>query len=165
VAVNATDDQPQTLRFVIPVPPRPKHGAKRTLRGGRVRSYPNPEDQRQELAIRQWVASSLPMGWAPVLGPVQLTYTAFLSPPKSLPKYAVGHVLPITAPDCKNLEWLLEDALNGLVWQDDSQIVDVRGGKRYAWHPQVPGWEVEVTCWPVLQRPQPVVRRSRVNRH
>lgn len=37
-----------------------------------------------------------------------------------------------TRPDCSNLAKGVEDALNGVVWKDDSQIIDLRVVKQYA---------------------------------
>lgn len=46
-----------------------------------------------------------------------------------------GRLRPTGKPDNSNRLKLLEDALNGIVWKDDSQLVDVRVVKRYGPEP------------------------------
>lgn len=50
-------------------------------------------------------------------------------------------VLPIIKPDNSNYLKSLEDALNGIVWKDDSLITDIKSKKRYAENPRI---EMEV---------------------
>lgn len=60
---------------------------------------------------------------------------AFTFPrPKSLPKRIVNHV---RRPDCSNLVKAIEDALNGVVYLDDSQIVKLEVTKTYGETPGV----------------------------
>ena len=60
----------------------------------------------------------------------------YLPRPKSLPK---RRVYPITKPDCTNLVKGTEDALRGIVFSDDSQIVALRLAKHYAEESAPPG--------------------------
>lgn len=46
-------------------------------------------------------------------------------------------ILPITKPDIDNLEKAIFDGLNGLAWQDDSQVVSVGKIKLYSSLPRV----------------------------
>lgn len=52
-----------------------------------------------------------------------------------------GLVFPTTKPDVDNVEKALFDGLNGVVWKDDVQVVDVDKTKRYSARPRL---EVEV---------------------
>lgn len=62
-------------------------------------------------------------------GPVRFSVEFFLPRPKSLKK-SIYHVL--TMPDLSKLVRAAEDALKGIVWLDDKQIVDFdRVRKRY----------------------------------
>ena len=47
--------------------------------------------------------------------------------PKSTPKAVTT---PITKPDLKNLVWGVEDAMDGVVFEDDSQVVSYAGSKK-----------------------------------
>ena len=60
----------------------------------------------------------------------------YLPRPKSLPKRVV---YPVKKPDASNLLKSLEDALKGIVFADDSQIVTVRATKHYATEGAPPG--------------------------
>ena len=48
-----------------------------------------------------------------------------------------GTVYPTSKPDIDNVEKILFDGLNGIVWKDDVQVVDVVKRKRYGATPGV----------------------------
>lgn len=83
------------------------------------------------LVARAAMRSKQPLG-----GPLCVTVTASFPVPNSWPQrqrtaaYA-GTVLPTKKPDPDNILKII-DALNGIVWGDDSQIVDARVVKIYA---------------------------------
>lgn len=52
-----------------------------------------------------------------------------------------GQELPTTKPDIDNLEKAVFDGMNGVVWKDDVQVVEVSKTKRYG---LTPGVTVEV---------------------
>lgn len=85
------------------------------------------------LASRDWkrtvMAQVLPLKPpAPVEGPLVLRLDFFLRRPVSLPKRETFHV---KKPDSSNLLKAVEDAMRGIVYRDDSQLVDVRVLKHY----------------------------------
>ncbi|MDR1662523.1 MAG: RusA family crossover junction endodeoxyribonuclease [Azoarcus sp.] len=47
-----------------------------------------------------------------------------------------GEIRPVVKPDCSNVLKGIEDAMNGVVWVDDRQAVDVRVSKSYAEIPE-----------------------------
>ncbi len=53
----------------------------------------------------------------------------------------LGQKRPTKKPDADNVEKVILDALNGIAWRDDAQIVDIRTVKEYGWQPCV---EVEI---------------------
>jgi len=63
----------------------------------------------------------------------------FVQRPMSAPKRVR---YPAKKPDCSNLIKSLEDCLNGIVWKDDSRIVDLIVSKRFD---ERPGVLLEVT--------------------
>jgi Holliday junction resolvase RusA-like endonuclease len=67
-------------------------------------------------------------------GPVIMDLFFYLPRPKSLPKRVVHH---LKKPDKGNLEKGVEDALKGLIWRDDSQVIDGRVRKQYGDPPRV----------------------------
>lgn len=62
-----------------------------------------------------------------------------------------GLELPTTKPDIDNVEKAIFDGMNGVVWKDDVQVVDVTKSKRYA---SVPGVMVEVSLCAASEQPQ-----------
>lgn len=78
-------------------------------------------------------------------GPVCVTMTARMVPAASASRKArlamlSGDAPPTKKPDADNLAKVV-DALNGLVWRDDAQIVDLAVRKVYA---EVPGLDVVI---------------------
>ncbi len=63
-------------------------------------------------------------------GPLEISVVFFLPRPKSLAKSYTGPHLK--KPDVDKLLRSTLDALTGVVWKDDSQVVSVTAGKRYA---------------------------------
>jgi len=53
-----------------------------------------------------------------------------------------GEMLPISKPDIDNVIKGIFDACNGIVWDDDSQVVELHIAKRYSANPRV---AIEVT--------------------
>lgn len=72
---------------------------------------------------------------------VHLIVTFILPRPASLPKRVQHHT---KKPDLDKLTRALKDALTGVVWQDDSQVVNVTAHKRYAGLDEMPGARVVV---------------------
>jgi len=48
-----------------------------------------------------------------------------------------GLILPAVKPDADNVAKILCDAINGVVWKDDVQVVDLTLKKRYSMQPGV----------------------------
>ena len=82
------------------------------------------------------------MGGAPPLeGPVELRVTIYLPIPASWSRKRQqlaldGLLLPTTKPDWDNAA-KITDAVNGILWRDDSQVTDAHIFKRYSDRPRV----------------------------
>ena len=63
------------------------------------------------------------------VGPVVLIATFHLPRPKSLPRRVVHHV---TRPDCDKVTRCLLDALTGVLYHDDGQVVELHVRKQFA---------------------------------
>ena len=78
----------------------------------------------------------------PVLeGPLRVRIVATVSVPASWSKKKqaaalAGEIYPTGKPDGDNIVKLYCDALNQLIWKDDSQIVKLRFEKRYGAYPE-----------------------------
>ena len=128
--------------YGIPVPQA--RAGRRTIRRptGQVftTSYDKPECVDWKRTV---VAQVLPVKPAsPLEGPLTMTLLFHLPRPKSLPKRVL---YPVKKPDAKNLLWGVEDALRGILYVDDSQLVDLDVRKRYGANPGV-----EITVAPLL---------------
>lgn len=123
------------LKFIIAVEPEGKKEARRT-RSGHVFKHP---DTRAAMEVIAEAVKSQYQG-EPLDGPLVLRINAYRTRPKAKKR----EVYADTKPDYDNIEKLIGDALEGILWVNDSRIVDGRCIKRYA-PAGVPGWmEIEV---------------------
>jgi len=81
-------------------------------------------------------------GRAPISGPVTVNIIAVFPVPVSWPKWkqdaAYNDQLHHTAkPDEDNVGKAAKDAMNGIAWDDDAQVVSSRVDKRYGQEPGV----------------------------
>lgn len=109
---------------------------------GFVKMY-DPEKSRDykdyvRLAAREYAPVAL------LEGPLGIAVTAYRSMPKYLSKYPAkaaaaerGDILPVTKPDADNYLKGVKDALKGVIWKDDSQVVDAFVRKRYSARPRI----------------------------
>lgn len=61
--------------------------------------------------------------------------------PKSVSKkayieYAEGRMYHMKKPDTTNLNKQIEDCLTGIIWEDDCQVIKIRGTKKYSTEPR-----------------------------
>lgn len=107
----------------------------RVKRGRNGQAYvPKATKAYEELVA--WRASDAMTGKAVTPNPVAMQLTFVMPIPKSWTKAkqrdaAAGLVAPTGRPDLSNLIKGVEDALNGIVYKDDSQIVVSQVEKRY----------------------------------
>jgi Holliday junction resolvase RusA-like endonuclease len=107
--------------FSITIPWTPK--AKASVRLG-VRGAYNPSKVGM-LRLRNYVVKNMYLK-RPLTGPLfVLTHFVFPAPASKKPVHRKAyHQMPhAQKPDADNLEKFLNDALNGIVWNDDCQIV------------------------------------------
>ena len=69
--------------------------------------------------------------------PVRVAVVAFFAPPKSTKKrdrieMLANRILPEKKPDVDNIAKIILDALNGIAYKDDSQVVDLSVKKCFA---------------------------------
>jgi Holliday junction resolvase RusA-like endonuclease len=78
----------------------------------------------------------------PFAGPIRMIITIWRSPPKGK-----HHDYPIKRPDLTNYIKPLEDIFNGVIWNDDSQVVELIAKKLFINHGKVgicvQIWEIE----------------------
>lgn len=100
-------------------------GRPRLTKGGRA--YTPSATRHAETRIQIQANSEYRAGL--VDGPLIVTIQVHLLKPKSKPK---GHLWPTGRPDVDNYAKLVLDALNGIVWRDDAQVVLLVVSKIYS---------------------------------
>ena len=104
--------------------------------GWKKRSF-MPAKQREWYELVRQIAALEMRGEDPFAGCVYLSVSAYLEPPKSWPKWKIKAALAdkighSTVPDLSNYVKAAEDALTGIVWVDDAQVVSTSSGKEYS---------------------------------
>jgi Holliday junction resolvase RusA-like endonuclease len=134
------------VSFVIPGEPQAKGRAKIVKIGGFSRMA-TPQKTIAYEGLIAHAAQQAMAGAAPVEFACQVQMIITVSVPASWSKKkqaaALAHqVLPTKKPDTDNIVKAVFDGLNGVVWRDDVQAVDLFVRKRYG---QTPGVQVRVT--------------------
>lgn len=98
------------------------------------------EDNRKSKPWREAVIWAAKENFSePIPGPIEVSLKFFIPRPKNhFGKYGVrpgAPALPIVKPDVTKLVRSTEDALKGIAWIDDSQVVDQRARKVYGHRP------------------------------
>lgn len=124
------------MKFWIPGKPQGKARARTVCHGGRVHSFTPENTVLYENLIKMCFEQAKPEGWQPLQGWVEMTVRAVFPVPKSYSKKRTkwcleGSEKPTAKPDCDNIGKVLCDALNGLAYVDDKQIVRLVVEKEY----------------------------------
>lgn len=114
--------------------------------GGHTRLY-TPQKTVAYEGLVSLAAQQAMKGRAIVLGPVFVHMEITLQVPQSWSKKKklaalAGRVMPTKKPDIDNVEKAIFDALNGVVWKDDVQVIEVVKRKAYG---EVPGVMVSIS--------------------
>lgn len=124
------------MTFTIPGAAVPQ-GRPRFFRRG---SFTGAYDPAKSKAWKEYVRlTAIAAGCKPLQGALSMEVVFFLPCPKNLAKRLERgeNIAHIKKPDCSNLVKAVEDALNGICYDDDSQITDSRVVKQYATVPSV----------------------------
>jgi Holliday junction resolvase RusA-like endonuclease len=152
------------LALTIPGPPIAK-GRPRFARVGKfVKAYTPKRTQTYEDIVR-WHALEAWKG-KPLLDgiPVQLDVQCFIAVPKSWSNKKreaalYGRVMrPLGRPDTDNFYKLIADALNGVIYRDDSAIWDARVTKQYS---DLARTEIAI-MWDEPERALPTTRNAEI---
>ncbi len=133
----------EELKLIIPGEPCAQGRPRFTKTGGFVRVY-DPEKSRNYKAYVKYIASQevRKNGWKVTDQPIEVNIKAFMTIPKSKPKKfkkaaIEGSIRPTKKPDVDNLFKAVTDALNGIAYADDKQIVKAAQSKWYAEEPRM----------------------------
>lgn len=120
-----------TVEFEIPGRIRGKGRPRFARRGNFVTTYTPAETEASEAVVRKFAAEA--MNGHPLLeGPVRLSVNIGLTIPASWSKKKRANAIFVTGkPDADNIIKLLGDAMNGIVFKDDSQIAQIEFCRLY----------------------------------
>ena len=111
--------------------------------GGFVKAYDPAKSRDYKSYVRLIAAQNAPD--SPVEGAIEFSLRIYRAIPKWMPKYKrevakEGRLRPITKPDVSNVLKGVEDALKGVWYKDDSQIVGY--GVLGKWYDERPRIEI-----------------------
>lgn len=129
------------MKIIIDGIPVPQLRPRATRMGKGIRMY----DPKKVKDYKNYVGFEAKKQWgnAPVLDKaLSMHLVIYRQIPKSTSKKKStqmndGKIRPIVKPDISNYIKLIEDALNGVVYKDDSQIVELEAKKFYSNNPRV----------------------------
>lgn len=125
--------------ILVPGEPVAKGRPRFAKRGAFVTTYTPEKTRDYELKVSCEARRS--MGdRAPILGPVGIKIDLMIGIPQSWSKKKrlqafSGEIRPTSKPDWENVCKALCDALNGIAWVDDSQVVEATVTKQYSEEP------------------------------
>lgn len=127
--------RPGYVEFFVPGKPVAKQRARVTNRAGFARAYTPKETVNYESMVA-FYASRAMMGREAFQKPVCLTIEVRVLPSKSMSlkrrsEALNGSVAPTKKPDLSNILKSIEDGMNKVTYEDDSQIVSIMATKVY----------------------------------
>jgi len=140
------------ITFTVPGNPVAKGRARAFLRKGRVAHYTPPKTAVYENLVRMTAQQAM-AGREPMDGPVELVVSARMRIPASWSRKrqqaaGTGAIVPTARPDLDNIVKAIKDGCNGILWRDDSQVVELRAQKSYG---HVPCVQVQVRSLKVTE--------------
>lgn len=128
-------------QFSIPGEPVAKGRPRMSSRNGFARAYTPQKTIAFEGRVG-FAGSQAMAGEPPVEGALCLSVDVRLPIPASWSRKrqeeaALGRIRPTSRPDVDNFIKGVADGLNGIVWKDDSQVVELRATKFYSLTPRV----------------------------
>ena len=136
-----------SFSFTVPGEPQGKARARTVRNNGITRTFTPETTQNYEALVKLTCQQAKPETWGVPEGEIGLNITAYFAPPKSVnaKKRAAmlnGSARPTKKPDWDNMGKVIGDALNGIAYHDDSQVVCALVMKQYA---ETPGVHVTVS--------------------
>lgn len=134
-----------TISFHVPGQPVGKGRPRIGRVAGQARMFTPAKTASYEGTVA--MAAQQAMAGAPLIqGPARAVLRLALAIPaswsqKKQEQARVGAVLPTTKPDADNVVKVIFDAINGVVWRDDSQVVELVLTKVYG---STPGVSVQI---------------------
>ena len=137
-----------SIKFTIPGEPCAQGRPRFSTLSGYVKAI-DPAKSRNQKAFIKYLATTAAkqQGWVYTYLPIYVEIIAYMGIPKSKSKKwrtaaICGRERPTKKPDTDNIFKLVTDALSGVIYADDKQIVSCRVQK---WYSEEPRTEVKIT--------------------
>ena len=137
------------IRIEVFGAPVPKGRPRLSTINGHARAFTPTKSRRYEDLIRL-EAGRVMEGRDQLQGPTSVHIRAYMPMPRALAKHKTkgpaaerGEIRPVTKPDVDNMAKSI-DALNGIVWPDDNQVVSLTVEKFYSSRPRLELMAVEL---------------------
>jgi Holliday junction resolvase RusA-like endonuclease len=128
------------LRFDVPGNPQGKRRARFARAGHFIKSYQDPVTVNYETFIREMFCLAYPK-FVPLEIPLEIFIDAHCAMPKTSEKkrrmMLQGKIRPAKKPEVDNIAKVILDALTGLAFKNDSQVVALYVHKDYSEQPRV----------------------------
>lgn len=123
-----------SLHIHIPAVPVAQPRQRHAVMGGSVRSYMPSSHPIAAFKASVRLAASQAYSGPPMDGPLMVSLTFVFPRPKGMvwKRREMPRAYKVVRPDADNLAKSVLDSLNGLLWFDDSQVVDLRVRKYVA---------------------------------
>lgn len=130
-----------SIHFEVPMVPIGKGRPKFSTFGGHVRAITPSKTRNAEGTIKLFAEQAM-AGHDLIQGPVHLEIIAIFPVPASYSKAKrqaclMGDIFPTKKPDIDNIEKLVCDSLNTVVFEDDVQVVRTSARKIYGEKPRL----------------------------
>lgn len=131
-------------QFFVPGAPQGKGRAKVAARGKFAHAYSPEKTVAYESLIKSQYAAAYPDAEL-FIGEIDMSIKAWFEVPKSTStkqklRMLSGCINPAKKPDADNIAKVICDALNGIAYRDDTQVINLHIRKRYAEKPGVDVW-------------------------
>lgn len=135
------------IYFVVPGQPVGKGRPRASSRGGFVRMYTDAKTLSYEAAIAHQATFAMSV-WSVFDTAISLRVVAFYAIPGSWSKRKQmqalnGELIP-GKPDLDNVAKAVLDACQGVIYQDDKQVIKLIAEKRYSYDPRIEVYAHEV---------------------
>ena len=136
------------VTFTVPGSPVAKGRARAFKRGNHIGHYTPATTANYENLVKLVAVDGM-KGKQIITGSASVTLDLFFQIPGSWSKKKKvaalnGDIRPTVKPDIDNICKALCDAVNGIVWQDDKQVVEMVIGKYYSDKPCAVVWVVGI---------------------
>lgn len=130
----------KSISFNIPGKPLGKGRPRFSTRGGFVKTYTPEKTASYENFVKVCYLNEFHD--FKITGEIDAEIIAYFPIPKNFSKKkrqlaSYGEIRPAKKPDCDNIAKIILDSLNGIAYEDDKQIIDLKVAKFYSDDPHV----------------------------